>query len=220
MENLTDLILENKNLIYKISMFFSNYKNKEDLFQVGCIGLINAYKKYDSSFNTKFSTYAYPFILGEMNNFVKKDKGIKISRDISKLNSLIERASLLLAQKYMCEPSTSQIAAYLEIDESLVCECLNSRNVLKSIDSVISSNGKEVTLLDTIPDIEKMDINTLIALKEELSKLDNDEKDLINNRYMRDYTQSETASLMGMSQVQVCRMEQKVLKKLRNNLNS
>ena len=62
MDNLTNLVFENKNLIYKITTFFTNYSNKEDLFQVGVIGLINAYKKYDSSFNTKFSTYAYPFI--------------------------------------------------------------------------------------------------------------------------------------------------------------
>ena len=105
MDNLTNLIIENQNLIYKISMLFTNYSNKEDLFQVGCIGLINAYKKYDESFNTKFTTYAYPFILGEMNNYVKKDKGIKISREISKLNSMIERASILLTQRLMREPT-------------------------------------------------------------------------------------------------------------------
>lgn len=220
MDNLTDLILENKNLIYKISTIFTNYKNKEDLFQVGCIGLINAYKKYDSSYNTKFSTYAYPFIFGEMNNLVRNDKGIKISREITKLSSLIEKASILLTQKLMREPSIFEIASYLEIDEFLVSECLNSRNILKSCDSVICDDGKEVTLLDTIGDVESMDLTTLIALRDELSKLSCDEQVLINTRYMRDMTQSETASLLGMSQVQVCRKEQKVLKKLRNSLIS
>ena len=68
MDNLTNLVLENKNLIYKISTFFTGYSNKEDLFLVGVVGFINAYKKYDSSFNTKFSTYAYPFIFGEMSS--------------------------------------------------------------------------------------------------------------------------------------------------------
>ena len=218
MDNLTNLVLENQNLIYSISMLFTNYSNKEDLFQVGCIGLIKAYKRYDERFNTKFSTYAYPFILGEMNNYVKKDKGIKVSREILKLNSMIERVSVLLTQKYMREPSTKEIASYLEIDEFLVVEAMKSRNFIKSIDSVISDDGKEITLLDTIPDINNMDMNMLIALKEELGKLSDEEKELINTRYMKDLTQSETADIMGISQVQVSRKEQKVLTKLRNNL--
>lgn len=220
MDDLTNIILENKNLIYKISMMFTNYTNKEDLFQVGCIGLINAYKKYDKSFNTKFTTYAYPYIFGEMNNYVKKDKGIKISREISKLNSMIERVSILLTQKYMREPSIKEIALYLEIDENLVIEAMKSRNLIKSIDSVINEDGKEITLLDTIADVDKMDLNTLIALKEELSKLSNEEKQLINTRYIDNFTQMETANMMGISQVQVSRKEQKVLTKLRNSLTS
>ena len=217
MDNLTNLLLENKNLIYKITTFFPNYSNKEDLFQVGCVGLINAYKKYDTSFSTKFSTYAYPFIFGEISNYVKRDKGIKISRDISILNSKIEKASILLTQKLMREPSISELASFLEIDESIVSEAILSRYPIRSVDSTISDDGKELTLLDTISDIDSMDLNTLVALKEELSKLSSDEKKLINDRYMRDLTQSEVASNLGMSQVQVSRKEQKVLKKLRDS---
>ena len=217
MDNLTDLVLENKNLIYKITTFFTGYSNKEDLFQVGVIGLINAYKKYDSSFNTKFSTYAYPFIFGEINSYVKKDRGIKVSREISSLYSKIEKASMLLTQKMMREPSISEISSFLEIDESLVSEAMMARYPTISVDSVISDDGKELTLLDVIP-IDEMDINTLVALREELSKLDIEEQQIINSRYMNDLTQSEVASNMGMSQVQVSRKEQKVLKKLRDSL--
>jgi len=218
MDNLTNLVLENKNLIYKITTFFTNYSSKEDLFQVGVIGLINAYKKYDSSFNTKFSTYAYPFIWGEINNYVKNDKGIKISRDISCLNSKIEKASMLLTQRLMREPSVSELSNFLEIDESLVVSAMISRYPTLSVDSVIGDEGKEITLLDTIPDVEKMDLNTLIALRDELSKLSDEEKKIINSRYVNDMTQSEVACNMGMSQVQVSRKEQKVLKKLRDSL--
>lgn len=218
MDNLTNLVLENKNLIYKISTFFTSYSNKEDLFQVGCVGLINAYKKYDGSFNTKFSTYAYPFILGEMNNYVKKDRGIKISRDVTRLNSMIEKSCILLTQKLMREPSINEISSYLGIDECLVVDALISRYPIRSVDSVINDDGKEMTLLDTIADIQSMDINTLIALKEELSKLSDDEKQLINDRYVKDLTQSEVAYNMGISQVQVSRKEQKVLRKLRDGL--
>ena len=218
MDNLTNLVLENKNLIYKISTFFTSYNNKEDLFQVGCIGLINAYKRYDESFNTKFTTYAYPFILGEMNNYVKKDRGIKISRDLTHLNSMIEKACMLLTQRLMREPSINEIASYLEIDECLVVDAMIARYPTVSVDSVISNDGKDVTLLDTIPDVDSMDINTLIALREELGKLNDLEKQIIDNRYMKDLTQSEVADVLGISQVQVSRKEQKVLTKLRNSL--
>ena len=218
MESLTDLIEQNKNLIYKITTLFNGYSNKEDLFQVGCIGLINAYKKYDEVFNTKFSTYAYPYILGEISSYVKKDKGIKVSREISRLNSMIERASVLLTQKLMREPSISELASYLEIDEFLVVEALKARYPIMSTDSVINDEGRDITLLDTIPDINSMDMNTLIALKDELLKLNSFDRELINERYVQNLTQSEVASNLGISQVQVSRKEQKVLSLLRSNL--
>lgn len=217
MESLSDLIDQNKNLIYKITTLFNNC-NKEDLFQVGCIGLINAYKRYDESYNTKFSTYAYPYILGEISSYVKRDKGIKVSREISKLNSMIERAGILLTQKLMREPSISELANYLEIDESLVIDALKARYPIMSTDSVINDDGREITLIDTIPDINGMDMNTLVALKEELLKLDSFERELINERYVQNLTQSEVASNLGISQVQVSRKEQKVLSKMRSNL--
>lgn len=220
MESLTDIIEQNKNLIYKVATLFNSYSNKEDLFQVGCIGLINAYKKYDESFNTKFSTYAYPYILGEISSYVKKDKGIKVSREISKLNSSIERASVLLTQKLMREPTIEELSCYLEIDEGLIIDALKARYPIMSTDSVINDEGREITLLDTIPDISCMDINTLVALKEELFKLDSFDRELINERYVQNLTQSEVASNLGISQVQVSRKEQKVLSKLRSNLIS
>lgn len=218
MESLSDLIDQNKNLIYKVTTLFNGYSSNEDLFQVGCIGLINAYKKYDESYNTKFSTYAYPYILGEISNYVKKDKGIKVSREISKLNSKIERASVLLTQKLMREPSISELASYLEIDEFLVVEALKARYPIMSTDSVINDEGRDITLLDTIPDINSMDMNTLIALKDELLKLNSFDRELINERYVQNLTQSEVASNLGISQVQVSRKEQKVLSLLRSNL--
>ena len=216
MESLSVLIEQNKNLIYKIATLFNG--NKEDLFQVGCIGLINAYKKYDESYNTKFSTYAYPYILGEISSYARNDKGIKISRDIGRLNSSIERASILLTQKLMREPTIEEISSYLEIDQYLVVEAMRARYPIMSTDSVINDDGREITLLDTIPDINGMDIDTLVALKDELLKLDSFDRELINERYVQNLTQSEVASNLGISQVQVSRKEQKVLSKLRDNL--
>ena len=86
MEEIANLIKENEKLIYSIANYFKNYNSKEDLYQAGCLGLINAYKKYNPEMNCKFTTYAYMYILGEMRKLVRQDKGMKISREITKLN--------------------------------------------------------------------------------------------------------------------------------------
>lgn len=219
-EELSRLVTANENLIYRITHYFTNYQNKEDLFQVGCIGLIKAYKNYKDDYNTKFSTYAYPYILGEIKKYIREDKGIKISRDITKLNLKIERANLILAQKLMREPSVRELADYLGIDEYYVSEALCANNVLQSLDEPIVNNGKELTLHDTISNVENLDLDTLIALRNELSNLDNVEYQIIDQRYMQDRTQSEIAKSLGINQVQVSRREQKILAHLKNRLIS
>ena len=213
---ITNLIIENERLIYSIASFFKNYNSKEDLYQAGCLGLITAYKKFNPNMNCKFTTYAYPYILGEMRKLVREDKGLKISREITKLNLKIEKAYILLSQKLMKEPNIEEIANYLEIPEFYVSEAILSLNKIKSIDEPVSSEGREFTLQDVIGKRENID--ELIMLRELLTSLNNEEKAIINNRYMKDYTQSETSKLVGMSQVQVSRKEQKVLQKLKQKM--
>ena len=216
MDEITNLIMNNERLIYSIANYFKNYQSKEDLYQAGCLGLITAYKKYDPSMNCKFTTYAYPYILGEMRKLVREDKGLKISREITKLNLKIEKAYVLLSQKLMKEPSIEEIARFLEIPEFYVSEAILSLNKIKSIDEPVSSEGREFTLQDVIGKSENVD--DLIMLKELLQNLNNEEKTIIENRYMKDYTQSETSKIVGMSQVQVSRKEQKVLQKLKQKM--
>ena len=203
-DKLEQLILEYEKLIYSVMKIFRNYPNKEDLFQVGCIGLINAYNNYNSSINAKFSTYAYSYILGEMKKLVREDKGIKISRNISKLYTQIEKANMYLTQKLMRTPTIKEIAYLLQIDEYLLVEALNSTNSLLDIDDIQIDNTN--------------DYSNNIMLKEELSKLSMEELDLINKRYMQDMTQNEVADILGISQVQVSRKEHKVLEKLKTRL--
>ena len=150
-EELSKLITDNENLIYRITHYFNNYLNKDDLFQVGCIGLIKAYQNYKEEFGTKFSTYAYPYILGEIIKYIREDKGIKVSRDISKLNLKIERANLILSQKLMRMPTFSELSEYLGIDEYYISEALCASNVLESLDAAITTDGKDLTLYDTVP---------------------------------------------------------------------
>ena len=216
MEEITNLIKDNERLIYSIANYFKNYNSREDLYQAGCLGLISAYKRYNSNMNSKFTTYAYPYILGEMRKLVREDKGIKVSREISKLNLKIEKAYILLAQKLMREPSIKEISHYLEIPEFYVSEAILSLNKIKSIDEPVNEDGREFTLQDVIGKEENID--DLIMLKELLQGLNNEEKQIISNRYINDYTQSETSKLIGMSQVQVSRKEQKVLQKLKQKM--
>ena len=213
---ITNLIIENEKLIYSIANYFKNYNSREDLYQAGCLGLISAYKKYNPNMNCKFTTYAYPYILGEMRKLVREDKGLKISREITKLNLKIEKAYILLSQKLMKEPSTLEIANFLEIPEFYVSEAMLSLNKIKSIDEPVTSEGKGFTLQDVIG--KSNNIDDLIMLRESLTTLNNEEKEIINNRYMKDYTQSETSKIVGISQVQVSRKEQKVLQKLKQKM--
>ena len=213
-----DLIRENSNLIYSVTKYFERYGNKEDLYQAGCIGMMLAYKNYDSNQNVKFTTYAYPYILGEMKKLVREDKTIKISRGLQMLNLKIERATILLAQQFMREPTVMEIADYLEVPEYMVAEALGSTKSICSIDEPIVRDGKEVTLHDTIGQIDMATRDDLLALKEELSNLTPFERELIEKRYMEDLTQQQTAQILGMSQVQVSRKEQKVLCKLKDKL--
>lgn len=216
MDDITSLILENERLIYSIANYFKNYNSREDLYQAGCLGLINAYNRYNPNMNCKFTTYAYPYILGEMRRLVREDKGVKVSREISKLNLKIEKAYALLSQRMMKEPSIDEIAEFLGIPSFYVSEAIMSLNKIKSIDEPVVDSGRELTLQDVVGTTDNVD--DLILLKESLKKLSSEEKTIIDNRYLKDYTQSETSKIIGISQVQVSRREQKVLQKLKQRM--
>lgn len=184
--------------------YFPNYKNKEDLFQVGCIGLINAYNNYNENIGTRFSTYAYSYIFGEMKKLVREDKGIKISKNISRLYIQIENATNYLSQQLMRSPTLQEIARFINVDEYCIVEALNSMNALLDID--------DVQVNDNLHDEQKF------ILTEQLNRLSSEELEIINKRYMLDMTQKEVAASMGVSQVQISRKEQKVLRKLKEQL--
>ncbi len=201
-------------MIYKIANDFKD-ESKEDLYQVGVIGLINAYNNYDESYatKTKFSTYAYTYILGEMKNYVRKNKSVKISRDIVYLSSRLDRLIELLCQKYNRMPTTEELSIELGVEEWKIIEALNARNCVKSLDEPINDEGKEITLIDVIGKTDEVDY-TLID--EIMSKLDDEEKEIIRLRYFSDKSQSETALITGYSQAKVSRIESKSLHKLRD----
>lgn len=219
METLNELIFKNERLIYSIiTNSFSNYPNKEDLYQAGILGFEKAYSNFNPDYGVKFTTYAYDYIFGEMKQEVRKDRSLKVSRNISKIAVSVNNAYSYLAQEYMRKPTILEIATYLNLEEDDVIEAIESSYMVSSTDEVINADGKEITLLDTVEDYKNPDIEKLIMLKDELSKLNPSDKQIIQNRYFLDRTQSETASLIGMTQVQVSRREQKILQKMRSNM--
>jgi len=210
---LENLIEENSGLIYKLARSLSN-KNIEDLYQVGVIGLINAYNNYDDSYNTKFSTYAYPFILGEIKKYIRENKGIKVSRDIIYLSSRLDKLIELLTQKYRRMPTIKELSIETGIDEWKIIEALDIKNSIKSLDEPINCDGKTILLGDMIHEDSSFEED--IETNEILDKLNEDEKRIIIGRYYYDRSQSEMAEITGYSQAKVSRNEKKILKKLRN----
>ncbi len=208
-----NLIEQYKDRIYKIISRIPYY-DKEDLFQVGCIGLIKAYRNYDPSKNVKFFSYAYKYILGEIKSYVRENRNIKISRDLYKLSGKIEEARNIISQKLMRNPTIDEIALFLEMDPSDIQQALINNYNTTSLDKVVTDDENDACLYDIIPDIENMSKEDLLDLKESIDKLDDNSKKLIELRYVGNYTQSETANIMGMTQVQVSRKESKVLQKL------
>ena len=209
-------IMKYSKLIYSIAHTFTWYLDKEDLFQVGYKGLMIAKQNFDPNKDVKFSTYAYPFIWGEMNKWVTEDKNIRISRNYRKIKLQVEKARILLVQQLMREPSLSEISYYLNISETELIDAMKMTSTV-SLNNIISEDGREITLYDTIPS-RNIDINTLTAFKEELSKLTPFEKNLIEARYLNDMSQQEVADVLGMSQVQISRQEKKIKEKIKANL--
>lgn len=213
-----DIIIEYEWLIYSIINKYKNIYDIEDLHQVAVIGILNAISKYDSSMNTKFSTYAYKYVLGEVLKYVNDNRGFRLSREYLQLERKIIKAREILTQKLMRKPSNYELSLFLELDENLINKIDVVTAKVDSLEKIVSEDGKCLTLLDTIDDGK--DVNNLdnICLRDELNKLSSEEKELIKSRFFMDKTQKETADILGINQVQVSRNEKKILKKMKCNM--
>ena len=206
-------------LIYSIINKYSFFGEVDDLYQVGMIGLLKACGNYNSEYNTKFSTYAHTYILGEVLKYIRDNKMVRVNRDLVKLNSKIEKVREVLSQKLMREATNGEIALFLEIDEGLVDEAQIASTYVKSLDYELNDEGRELNLYDSIKYEEKGFDSDLMDLRDSLNNLDEEEQKLIKYRYFDDRTQSDISMELGMSQVQVSRSEAKILRKLRDKLN-
>lgn len=215
-DDITDIILENEGLIYKIISKYQGFFELDDLYQVAAIGLVIAYKNYKPEYKTKFTSYAYPYILGEVIKYINGYRGIKIGKSHKKLYSQILKAKEILSQKLMKIPTNYELSLFLEIDEQIIDEVILANSYIDSLDKIIMEDDKNLKLYDTIGYVDN-DIENY-ALKSEISKLSEDERQLIKARYYENMSQKEVGEILGMYQVEVSRKEKKILKKLYDNI--
>ena len=208
-------LLEYEGLVYSIINKYGYYFDRDDLYQVGMIGLINAFNNFDESYNIKFSSYAYYYVLGEVTKFVRENRSFKVSKEMIKLNSSIEKCREVMAQRLGREPTDTEVSLFLEIEEEKVVEVRNLMQEVRSLDYQID---EDVSLYNSVMSFDSETRDDVLDLKEELSKLSDDEKRLIEARYYKDMTQREVSRTLGMSQVQVSRKEGKILEKLKSRL--
>ena len=192
--------------------------DKEDLFQIGSIGLLKCIDNFDLERKVKFSTYAVPLIMGEIKRFLRDDGLVKVSRSLKEASYKIKREKEHYEKLYNREPTLKEIAATLDMDESDILMAMESGQDICSLHQVIYQNeGDEIHLEDKLEQQSDLIEQTVdnIYIQELLQKLNEQERKLIELRYFQNQTQAVIAGIMGISQVQVSRMEKKILEKLR-----
>ena len=213
------LFQENMGLIYSVARrFLDRGVDMEDLFQIGSIGLLKAVDNFDSGFDVKFSTYAVPMIMGEIKRFLRDDGMLKVSRSIKENQYKIYKMREKMEKTLGREPNIRELSNAMNMSVEELAMTMESVTEVESIyRTVYQGDGSEIQLVDRLPENKNVHEQILdkIFLEELLEKLDGEERQLIGMRYFQDMTQMEVAGKMGISQVQVSRMEKKVLKKLR-----
>lgn len=221
-EALNKLIQMNLPLVSSISKKFLNRGyDYEDIFQIGSIGLVKAVNNFDSKFNVKFSTYAVPMIIGEIKRFLRDDGIIKVSRNIKNVARKLHYDKEALTKKLDRAPTVEELAQYSGVNKEEIILATESVYGLQYLyDTIHQDDGSPVLLIDKLSENadEDGELVDKLALKEALKSLDVKSRQIIMLRYFKDKTQIQVAKMLGISQVQVSRIEKKVLKQMRENL--
>ena len=216
------LVEENMGLVFMIGKrFLGRGHEMEDLCQIGSIGLMKAIDKFDSSFDVKFSTYAVPMITGELKRFLRDDGMIKVSRSLKEISYKTYKTKEDLEKKLQREPTIEELAGEMQMDREEIVMALEASNEVESLSKTIyQGDGTEICLIDKLEETENENEKVLdrLLLEQGLKTLEKEEYELIRLRYFEDQTQVNTAEQLVKTQVQVSRMEKKILKKLRQEL--
>ena len=217
-DNATErLIAENTPLLKSIvKRYMGKHIEYDDLFQIAGIGLLKAIKNFKQDFNVRFSTYAVPMILGEIKRQMRDDGYIKVSRSLKSLSSKISRYMDEVIKQGNDDPTVEQIARHFDISPSDVVFALDATRLPVSLyETTSDKDGKQTELVDRLPTDEDRKMVQSLILKDMLSHLSERERKIIIYRFFRDMTQGEIAEKMGVSQVQISRLETKILDKLK-----
>ncbi len=218
------LVESNVGLVWSIVRRFQNRGHEtEDLFQIGCIGLIKAINKFDTSFEVKFSTYAVPMIIGEIKRFLRDDGIIKVSRSLKEMSYRARITKEIMSKELGREPTINEMASRLDVsNEELVMAIEAGYSPESLFNPVVDGENSSLMLIDKLNDQcndSEADIIDKISLRQILDTLKPREKQIIILRYFKEKTQVQIAKQLGISQVQVSRIEKKILDDLRNRIN-
>lgn len=214
------LVNNNIRLVWSVVQRFLNRGyDPDDLFQIGCIGLLKSVDKFDLSFDVKFSTYAVPMIIGEIQRFLRDDGTLKVSRSLKEMANRVRKTKDELSKQLGRLPTISEVAAELDVSPEDIIYAQEANRPLSSIhETVFENDGDPITLMDQIADESQDKWFDKLALKEAIDSLNAREKLIVYLRYYRDQTQSEVAHRLGISQVQVSRLEKKILQLIKDQI--
>lgn len=217
------LIEQNLGLVHHIvKRFLGRGYEAEDLFQIGVIGLIKSIDKFDTRYDVKFSTYAVPLITGEIKRFIRDDGMVKVSRTLKENSIKVKYARERLESRLGCEPTLEELAVEADLSVEEVVLAMEANIQVESIyKSVYQSDGNEIYMVDQLADEKENAQETVLnhmVLNQLLDGLPQKEQKLIWLRYYQDKTQTEVARVLGISQVQVSRMEKKILTNMRQKM--
>lgn len=216
------LVQNNIGLVWSVVKKFQNrgYES-DDLFQIGCLGLMKAIQKFDSSFEVKFSTYAVPMIMGEIKRFLRDDGIIKVSRSLKETANKARGVKEMLQKSLGREPTINEIAEKLKIEVEELVMAMEAGAAPESLYATLNEgDSNPILLIDRIEEGNNDENNIInkIALKQVLDTLKPREKQIIILRYFREKTQTQIANMLGISQVQVSRIEKKILNEMKKKI--
>ncbi len=219
------LIQKNAPLVWSmVKRFQGRGQEPEDLFQLGCIGLLRAAQRFDFSKNVQFSTYAVYMIIGEIKRFLRDDGLLKVSRSVKELAGKAKAAQDAIEKETGREAKMTEIAQRLGIETEELAAVYTASKPPESLDAATyeGKDGGQVSLLDTLPDEGAFDEDVVncVTLKEAMKTLGERDRKIVLLRFYQNKTQSEVSALLGISQVQVSRLEKKLLRQLRDHMIS
>lgn len=221
----SSVVEKNVGLVWSIVKRFQNrgYES-DDLFQIGCIGLIKAVNKFDDNFGVKFSTYAVPMIIGEIKRFIRDDGIIKVSRSLKETYNKARITKEVMSKELGREPSIGEIAERLNIQSEELVMAMEASSSPESLYSTVKEgDNNPILLIDRINTQEEnneVDLIDKIALRQILDTLKPRERQIIVLRYFKEKTQMQIAKMLGISQVQVSRIEKKILEEIRQKIGN